>query len=389
MTSITSIKDLKTLYEKRVPKMFFDYTESGSWTEQTFRANELKLQALTFKQRVLVDISRRDLGTSMLGQPVSMPVALSPVGLTGFQCGDGEIKAARAAAQFGVPYTLSTMSICSIEDVASATDQPFWFQLYVMKDRGFVKALIERAKAAQCSALVLTADLQILGQRHKDIKNGLSTPPKPTIRNLLSTLGHPRWALSMLLARRRHFGNIVGHVSGVSDTGSLSEWTAKQFDPSLTWKDVAWIKTMWDGPLIIKGIMTSEDARLAQSCGADAIVVSNHGGRQLDGAPAAIQVLPEIKSSLGDTLEVWMDGGIRSGQDVLRALALGVDATMIGRSYVYGLGALGEAGVTKALEIIRNELDLSMAFCGRTSVQEVDASILWNRPNEGLAHESR
>ena len=389
MTPITSIQDLKTLYEQRVPKMFFDYTESGSWTEQTFRNNERKLQALTFKQRVLVDISHRVLGTSMLGQPVSMPVALSPVGLTGFQQGDGEIKAARAAAQFGVPYTLSTMSICSIEDVASATDQPFWFQLYVMKDRGFVKALIERAKAAQCSALVLTADLQILGQRHKDIKNGLSTPPKPTIRNLLSTLGHPRWALSMLLARRRHFGNIVGHVSGVSDTGSLSEWTAKQFDPALTWKDVEWIKTMWDGPLIIKGIMTSEDARLAQSCGADAIVVSNHGGRQLDGAPAAIQVLPEIKNSLGDTVEVWMDGGIRSGQDVLRALALGADATMIGRSYVYGLGALGEVGVTKALEIIRNELDLSMAFCGRTSVREVDASILWNRPDDELAHEFR
>ena len=389
MTPITSIQDLKTLYEQRVPKMFFDYTESGSWTEQTFRNNERKLQALTFKQRVLVDISHRVLGTSMLGQPVSMPVALSPVGLTGFQHGDGEIKAARAAAQFGVPYTLSTMSICSIEDVASATDQPFWFQLYVMKDRGFVKALNERAKAAQCSALVLTADLQILGQRHKDIKNGLSTPPKPTIRNLLSTLGHPRWALSMLLARRRHFGNIVGHVSGVSDTGSLSEWTAKQFDPALTWKDVEWIKTMWNGPLIIKGIMTSEDARLAQSCGADAIVVSNHGGRQLDGAPAAIEVLPEIKSSLGDTLEVWMDGGIRSGQDVLRALAFGADATMIGRSYIYGLGALGEAGVTKALQIIRNELDLSMAFCGRTSVQEVDASILWSRPNEGLAYEFR
>ena len=270
------------------------------------------------------------------------------------------------------------MSICSIEDVASKTSKPFWFQLYVMRDRGFVKALIERAKAAQCSALILTADLQILGQRHKDIKNGLSTPPKPTIKNLLSTLGHPRWALSMLSANRRYFGNIVGHVSGVSDTSSLSEWTAKQFDPALTWNDVAWIKEAWDGPLIIKGIMTPEDARLALESGADAIVVSNHGGRQLDGAPATVEVLPEIKDSLGNELEVWIDGGIRSGQDVLRVLALGADAAMIGRPYIYGLGALGEKGVIKALEIIRAELDLSMAFCGRTSVEAVDASILWH-----------
>ena len=314
----------------------------------------------------------------MLGQPVTMPVALSPVGMTGLQHGDGEIKAARAAAQFGVPYALSTMSICSIEDVASKTSKPFWFQLYVMRDRGFVKALIERAKAAQCSALILTADLQILGQRHKDIKNGLSTPPKPTIKNLLSTLGHPRWALSMLSANRRYFGNIVGHVSGVSDTSSLSEWTAKQFDPALTWNDVAWIKEAWDGPLIIKGIMTPEDARLALESGADAIVVSNHGGRQLDGAPATVEVLPEIKDSLGNELEVWIDGGIRSGQDVLRVLALGADAAMIGRPYIYGLGALGEKGVIKALEIIRAELDLSMAFCGRTSVEAIDASILWH-----------
>ncbi len=378
MTAVTSIDDLKRLYQRRVPRMFFDYTESGSWTEQTFQANERHLQGLKFKQRVLVDISDRDLASAMLGQPVTMPVALSPVGMTGLQHGDGEIKAARAAAQFGVPYALSTMSICSIEDVASKTSKPFWFQLYVMRDRGFVKALIERAKAAQCSALILTADLQILGQRHKDIKNGLSTPPKPTIKNLLSTLGHPRWALSMLSANRRYFGNIVGHVSGVSDTSSLSEWTAKQFDPALTWNDVAWIKEAWDGPLIIKGIMTPEDARLALESGADAIVVSNHGGRQLDGAPATVEVLPEIKDSLGNELEVWIDGGIRSGQDVLRVLALGADAAMIGRPYIYGLGALGEKGVIKALEIIRAELDLSMAFCGRTSVEAVDASILWH-----------
>ena len=378
MTAVTSIDDLKRLYQRRVPRMFFDYTESGSWTEQTFQANERHLQGLKFKQRVLVDISDRDLASAMLGQPVTMPVALSPVGMTGLQHGDGEIKAARAAAQFGVPYALSTMSICSIEDVASKTSKPFWFQLYVMRDRGFVKALIERAKAAQCSALILTADLQILGQRHKDIKNGLSTPPKPTIKNLLSTLGHPRWALSMLSANRRYFGNIVGHVSGVSDTSSLSEWTAKQFDPALTWDDVAWIKEAWNGPLIIKGIMTPEDARLALESGADAIVVSNHGGRQLDGAPATVEVLPEIKDSLGNELEVWIDGGIRSGQDVLRVLALGADAAMIGRPYIYGLGALGEKGVIKALEIIRAELDLSMAFCGRTSVEAIDASILWH-----------
>ena len=377
MKAVTSIDDLKRLYERRVPRMFFDYTESGSWTEQTFQANERHLQGLKFKQRVLVDISDRHLDSSMLGQPVKMPVALSPVGMTGFQHGDGEIKAARAAAQFGVPYALSTMSICSIEDVASKTSKPFWFQLYVMRDRGFVKALIERARAAHCSALILTADLQILGQRHKDIKNGLSTPPKPTIKNLLSTLCHPRWALSMLSANRRYFGNIVGHVSGVSDTSSLSEWTAKQFDPALTWDDVAWIKEAWDGPLIIKGIMTTEDARLALESGADAIVVSNHGGRQLDGAPATVEVLPEIKDCLGNDLEVWMDGGIRSGQDVLRVLALGADAAMIGRPYIYGLGALGETGVIKALEIIRAELDLTMAFCGRTSVDTIDASILW------------
>jgi len=377
MSAITCIADLKTLYQRRVPKMFFDYTESGAWTEQTLRANVDQLQALSFKQRVLVDISERSLNSTMLGQPVQMPVALAPVGLTGFQHGNGEILAARAAATFGVPYTLSTMSICSIEDVAEATKSPFWFQLYVMRDRGFVKSLIDRAKYAGCSALVLTADLQILGQRHKDIKNGLSTPPKPTVRNLLSILGHPRWAFSMLGAKRRHFGNIVGHVQGVTDAGSLSEWTAKQFDPALSWSDVAWIKEAWGGPLIIKGILTAEDALQAAKAGADAIIVSNHGGRQLDGAPATIDVLPVIREALIDQVELWLDGGIRTGQDVLRALALGADATMIGRAYIYGLGAAGESGVLRALEIIRNELDLSMAFCGRTDVKDIDERILW------------
>jgi len=377
MSAITCIADLKTLYQRRVPKMFFDYTESGAWTEQTLRANVDQLQALSFKQRVLVDISERSLNSTMLGQPVQMPVALAPVGLTGFQHGNGEILAARAAATFGVPYTLSTMSICSIEDVAEATKSPFWFQLYVMRDRGFVKSLIDRAKYAGCSALVLTADLQILGQRHKDIKNGLSTPPKPTVRNLLSILGHPRWAFSMLGAKRRHFGNIVGHVQGVTDAGSLSEWTAKQFDPALSWSDVAWIKEAWGGPLIIKGILTAEDALQAAKAGADAIIVSNHGGRQLDGAPATIDVLPVIREALIDQVELWLDGGIRTGQDVLRALALGADATMIGRAYIYGLGAAGESGVLRALELIRNELDLSMAFCGRTDVKDIDERILW------------
>lgn len=377
MSAITCIADLRTLYKRRVPKMFFDYTESGAWTEQTFRANVDQLQALSFKQRVLVDISERSLTSTMLGQPVRMPVALAPVGLTGFQHGNGEILAARAAASFGVPYTLSTMSICSIEDVAEATKAPFWFQLYVMRDRGFVKSLIDRAKHAGCSALVLTADLQILGQRHKDIKNGLSTPPKPTVRNLLSILGHPRWAFSMLGAKRRHFGNIVGHVQGVTDAGSLSEWTAKQFDPALSWSDVAWIKEAWGGPLVIKGILTAEDALLAAKAGADAIVISNHGGRQLDGAPATIDVLPVIREAVIDQAELWLDGGIRTGQDVLRALALGADATMIGRAYIYGLGAAGESGVLRALEIIRNELDLSMAFCGRTDVNDIDERILW------------
>ena len=377
MTTITCIEDLKALYQQRVPKMFYDYTESGSWTEQTFKSNETALQRILFKQRVLVDLSERSVASTLLGQPVPMPVALAPVGLTGYQHADGEIKAAIAAARFGVPYTLSTMSICSIEDVASRTSAPFWFQLYVMRDRDFIRRLIQRAKAAECSALVLTVDLQILGQRHKDIKNGLSTPPKPTLRNLINMASKPRWGFGMLGTPRRDFGNIIGHVSGVDDTGSLSEWTRQQFDPGLNWDDVAWIKDLWGGPLIIKGIMTSEDACLARDHGADAIIVSNHGGRQLDGAPASIQVLPAIKAAVGDQVEVLMDGGIRSGQDVLRALASGADGTLIGRAYIYGLGALGEAGVVETLNILRNELDLTMAFCGRTNIASVSDDILW------------
>lgn len=378
MTTITCIEDLKALYKRRVPKMFYDYTESGSWTEQTFKSNETALQRILFKQRVLVDLSQRSVASTLLGQPVSMPVALAPVGLTGYQHADGEIKAAIAAARFGVPYTLSTMSICSIEDVAAKTSAPFWFQLYVMRDRGFIRRLIQRAKAAECSALVLTVDLQILGQRHKDIKNGLSTPPKPTLKNIINMVSKPRWGLGMLGTHRRDFGNIIGHVAGVEDTGSLSEWTRQQFDPGLNWDDVAWIKDLWGGPLIIKGIMTPEDACLARDHGADAIIVSNHGGRQLDGAPASIEVLPAIKAAVGDRLEVLMDGGIRSGQDVLRALASGADGTMVGRAYIYGLGALGEAGVVETLNILRNELDLTMAFCGRTNIATVSGDILWS-----------
>ena len=378
MTTITCIEDLKALYKRRVPKMFYDYTESGSWTEQTFKSNETALQRILFKQRVLVDLSQRSVASTLLGQPVSMPVALAPVGLTGYQHADGEIKAAIAAARFGVPYTLSTMSICSIEDVAAKTSAPFWFQLYVMRDRGFIRRLIQRAKAAECSALVLTVDLQILGQRHKDIKNGLSTPPKPTLKNIINMVSKPRWGLGMLGTPRRDFGNIIGHVAGVEDTGSLSEWTRQQFDPGLKWDDVAWIKDLWGGPLIIKGIMTPEDACLARDHGADAIIVSNHGGRQLDGAPASIEVLPAIKAAVGDRLEVLMDGGIRSGQDVLRALASGADGTMVGRAYIYGLGALGEAGVVETLNILRNELDLTMAFCGRTNIATVSGDILWS-----------
>jgi len=376
MTVVTNIEDLRVLAQKRVPRMFYDYADSGSWTESTYRANESDFQAIKLRQRVALNMEGRSTATTMVGVPVAMPVALAPTGLTGMQHPDGEILAARAAEQAGVPFTLSTMSICSIEDVAANTTAPFWFQLYVMRDRDFIERLIDRAKAANCGALVLTLDLQILGQRHKDLRNGLSAPPKPTLANLINLATKPRWCLGMLGTKRRQFGNIVGHVKGVGDMGSLSEWTAKQFDPALNWRDVEWIKKRWGGKLILKGILDAEDAKLAVATGADALIVSNHGGRQLDGAPSSIAALPGIVAAVGNDIEVHMDGGIRSGQDVLKAVALGARGTYIGRAFLYGLGAMGEAGVARALAIIRNELDLTMAFCGRTTITAVDRSIL-------------
>ncbi|WP_028103629.1 alpha-hydroxy acid oxidase [Pseudoduganella violaceinigra] len=376
MTLITCIEDLRRLAQRRVPRMFYDYADSGSWTESTYRANEEDFRKLKFRQRVAVDLNRRSLRTTMAGQEAAMPVAIAPTGLTGMQHADGEILAARAAEKFGIPFTLSTMSICSIEDVAAHTSKPFWFQLYVMKDRDFINRLIDRAKAAGCSALVLTLDLQVLGQRHKDLRNGLSAPPRLTIANLLNMASKPRWCMGMLGTSRRQFGNIVGHAQSVSDMSSLSAWTSQQFDPSLSWNDVAWIKQRWGGKLIIKGIMDAEDARLAVDSGADALIVSNHGGRQLDGAPSSIAALPGIVDAVGKQIEVHMDGGVRSGQDVLRAVALGARGVYIGRPFLYGLGALGEAGVTRCLEIIHNELDISMAFCGKRDIQQVSREIL-------------
>jgi len=377
---ITCIEDLRVLAQKRVPRMFYEYADVGSWTESTYKANEADFDDWLFRQRVAVDIDKRSTRTKMVGQDVAMPVALAPVGLTGMQHADGEILAARACKKFGVPFTLSTMSICSLEDVAQGTDgHPFWFQLYVMRDREFINNLIDRAKAANCSALVLTLDLQIIGQRHKDLKNGLSTPPKPTLANLINLATKPAWCMEMLGTKRRDFGNIVGHVKGVEDMGSLAEWTSRQFDPTLTWKDVEWIKNRWGGKLILKGIQDAEDAKLAVETGADAIIVSNHGGRQLDGAESSIKALPDVVDAVGSKIEVHMDGGIRSGQHVLKAMALGAKGTYIGRAFVYGLGAMGEEGVTKALQIIHKELDLSMAFCGRTDINSVDRSILMKR----------
>ena len=377
MAVITNVEDLRILAKKRVPRMFYDYADSGSWTESTYRANESDFQKIKLRQRILVNMEHRSTATTMIGQRVAMPVAIAPTGLTGMQHADGEILAARAAKKFGVPFTLSTMSICSIEDVAEGTDHhPFWFQLYVMKDRDFIERLIERAKRANCSALVLTLDLQILGQRHKDLKNGLSAPPKLTIANMINIATKPRWALGMLGTPRRQFGNIVGHGKGVSDMSKLSEWTASQFDPALNWNDVQWIKKLWGGKLILKGIQDPEDARLALNSGADALIVSNHGGRQLDGAESSIQCLPAIVDAVGKHIEVHMDGGIRSGQDVLKARALGAQGCYIGRAFLYGLGAMGGPGVTKVLEMIHKELDLTMAFCGRTDIETVDKSIL-------------
>ncbi|MCF6126635.1 MULTISPECIES: alpha-hydroxy acid oxidase [Mesorhizobium] len=371
MSQILTIADLKDLARRRVPKMFFDYADSGSWTESTYRANEEDFQKIKFRQRVLVDMDNRSLASTMIGEKVSMPVALAPTGMTGMQHANGEMLAAQAAEEFGVPFTLSTMSICSIEDVASVTTKPFWFQLYVLRDKEFVLNLIDRAKAAKCSALVLTLDLQILGQRHKDIRNGLSAPPKLTLTNIVDMAIRPHWCAAMAGTKRRTFRNIVGHAKGVGNMASLASWTTEQFDPHLSWKDVAWIKERWGGKLILKGILDKEDALMAAKTGADAIIVSNHGGRQLDGASSSIGVLEEIADAVGDTIEVHMDGGIRSGQDVLKALCLGAKGTYIGRPFLYGLGALGKEGVTKALEIIRKEMDITLALCGKRLVTDM------------------
>jgi len=376
MAQPLTIEDLRILAKRRVPRMFYDYADSGAWTEGTYRANETDFQAIKLRQRVAVDMTNRTLASTMVGQPVAMPVALAPTGLTGMQHADGEIHAARAADKAGVPFTLSTMSICSLEDIANHVGKPFWFQLYVMKDRDFIARLIERAKKAGVTALVLTLDLQILGQRHKDIRNGLSAPPKPTLANLINLATKPRWCLGMLDTPRRSFGNIVGHAKGVGDLSSLSSWTAEQFDPALSWDDVKWIKDLWGGKLIIKGILDPEDAEKAAQSGADALIVSNHGGRQLDGALSSIAALPAIVDQVGGRIEVLFDGGIRSGQDVIKALALGAHGTFIGRAFLYGLGAMGEKGVTACLDIIRKELDITMALCGLRDVRDVDQRIL-------------
>ena len=376
MSVITNIEDLRVLAEKRVPRMFYDYADSGSWTEGTYRANEADFQKIKLRQRVAVNMENRSTAVKMVGVDAKMPVAIAPVGLTGMQHADGEILAARAAEKFGIPFILSTMSICSIEDIAQHTSAPFMFQLYMMRDREAMVRMIQRAKDARCSALVLTLDLQVIGQRHKDLKNGLTAPPKLTLPNILNLMTKPRWCLGMLGTQRRTFRNLVGHVKGVSDMKSLAAWTNEQFDPRLSWPDVAWVKEQWGGKLILKGIQDVEDAKLALASGADAIVVSNHGGRQLDGAQSSIEALPPIVAAVGSQMEVWMDGGIRSGQDVLKAWALGARGTMIGRAMVYGLGAMGEQGVSKALQIIHKELDITMAFCGHTNIHHVDQRIL-------------
>jgi len=387
LTKITEIEDLRRVAERKVPRMFYDYVDSGSWTQTTYRNNETDFDRIKLRQRVLVDMENRSLATTMISEKVNMPVAIAPTGFTGMMWADGEIHAARAAEKFGVPFSLSTMSICSIEDVAQNTNAPFWFQLYVMRDKEFMTNLIRRAKDANCSALILTADLQVLGQRHKDIKNGLSAPPKPTLANILNLMTKPEWCLNMLGTKRRTFGNIVGHAKNVEDLSSLSSWTAEQFDPGLSWDDVARIKDQWGGKLIIKGIMEPEDAILAARSGADALVVSNHGGRQLDGAPSSIAALSDIVQAVraeNSQIEIWLDSGIRSGQDVLKAIALGANGTMIGRAFLYGLGAYGEDGVRRALELIYKECDVSMAFCGHTDINKVTDDILVNGTYEQL-----
>ncbi|WOH67443.1 alpha-hydroxy acid oxidase [Bradyrhizobium sp. BWA-3-5] len=376
MKHITCIEDLRQLHKRRVPKAFFDYADRGSYTEDTLRANLEDMQQIKFRQRILVDVSKRNLSTTILGEPAAMPLVLAPVGLLGMQHGDGEIHACRAAQAAGIPFTQSTMSICSIEDIAAAVDKPFWFQLYVMKDRGFIKALIERAIAAKCSALVLTVDLQVIGQRHQDIKNGMSVPPEWTLAKLLDFASKPSWVAGVLRGKRRSFGNIVGHVKGTEDLNKLAEWTASQFDTSLNWKDLDWIRSIWPGKLILKGILDVEDAELAAKTGAQAIVVSNHGGRQLDGAPSSIEVLPEIVDAVGSRMEIMFDGGIRTGMDVVRALALGAKSCMIGRAYAYGLGAGGEAGVAKAIDILAKEMLTTMGLCGVNTVAEINDDVL-------------
>jgi L-lactate dehydrogenase (cytochrome) len=376
MAIITSIDDLRLVARKHVPRMFYDYVDCGSWTESTYRANESDLAAIPFRQRVGVNIENRSIKSKMIGEDVTMPVALAPIGMCGMQHAGGQILAARAAETFGVPFCLSTMSICSIEDVAAATRKPFWFQLYVMRDRGFIERLIGRAHEAKCSALMVTMDLQVMGQRHKDIRNGLSAPPKLKLTNLVGFAAKPRWSAGMLRTRRRAFGNIVGHVTGVDDMSSLADWTRQQFDPRMNWDDIVWIRRLWDKKLVLKGIMDAEDACRAVDVGADAIIVSNHGGRQLDGALSSIRALPPIVKAVGDRVEIWFDGGIRSGQDVLKAIALGAKATLIGRAFVYGLGAFGEAGVTRCLEIIANELGATMGFCGVVDLRRVESGIV-------------
>jgi L-lactate dehydrogenase (cytochrome) len=376
MKHITCIEDLRQLHMRRVPKAFFDYADRGSYSEDTMRANHDDLQQIKFRQRILVDVSRRDLSTRILGEPSALPLILAPVGLLGMQHGDGEIHACRAAQAAGIPFTQSTMSICSIEDIAAAVDKPFWFQLYVMKDRGFIKSLIERAIAAKCSALVLTVDLQVIGQRHQDIKNGMTVPPEWSLSKLFDFATKPAWVSGVLRGKRRTFGNLVGHLKGTDDITALSTWIASQFDTTLSWKDVEWIRSIWPGKLVLKGILDVEDAEEAAKSGAQALVVSNHGGRQLDGAPSSIEVLPEIVDAVGSKMEILFDGGIRSGQDVMRALALGAKSCMIGRAYAYGLGAAGEAGVAKAIEIIRNELNTTMGLCGVNTIAEIDDNVL-------------